>query len=102
MFGAHAQPILAKDVRDFCHRARVPFPALKSLAALVAHLGLGQSAEPSFTIALSGTFRNLRRHPHTKRSTIMSILCCRKNRRTNSSRPDITVRAARESFRSLL
>ena len=24
MFGAHAQPILAKDFRDFCHRAR-PF-----------------------------------------------------------------------------
>src|SRR5207248_876870 len=34
-------------------RIRVPFPALKSFAALVAHYGLGQSAEPSLIIALS-------------------------------------------------
>ncbi len=37
-------------------RSGVPFPALKSLTALVAHYGLGQSAEPTGTIALSRAF----------------------------------------------
>ena len=60
-------------------RPRVCVPALKSFAALVAHYGLGQSAEPTVIITLPEAFRNLRRRSCTKCSTSMSILGREKN-----------------------